>query len=273
MSGVFMMKKTYFIILIAAVALFFSACSRNTALLGPKREAVSHEEFVIDTGEYPKIDITADSCSLHVYSWKEKKVKFEATKRVRGMQPEEDLQKALKNFSISIDHNEERVKFISDYKKPIKNPADIGLSLNVYLPAKTESIFISIDTGKIKFYDDVNCLLKAEIGMANLEINRFEGVIDCSMDMGDVRINSGELKAGSRIRTNMGNINVKAKVFIPGEYLFRTGLGNIDLEFDKGAALYVESVGNLRVNEFEDSSPDVKIQVRSDMGRINIKKY
>jgi len=49
---------------------------------------------------------------------------------------------------------------------------------------KLKNLKLKTDIGNIKFYDDIKGVLNADINMANMEINRFVGVVNIEGDVG-----------------------------------------------------------------------------------------
>lgn len=264
-------KLIFFNILLIAVILI--GCNKAEVPTGPKKEVDAYDEEVVNVETPVRMDLNVDSSNIEVYSWKSKKVKLEIKKIIRGVKSKDKLKKELDNFDISIKQENNRVILMSEYHGKIKSPIDYRVDFKIYIPKKIHSLSLKMDTGKVKFYDDIDCFLRTDVNMANIEINRFEGVIQARANMGDIRITCGSMKSGSSIKTDMGNINARSKIESSGEYSFETGIGNINLVFPKTSAIKIESVGNLEVNEFSTSTSGAKVKVCSEMGKISIKKY
>jgi hypothetical protein len=188
------------------------------------------------------------------------------------MESEDILKKGLDDFRIEFKQENNDFYFISSYNGPIKNQIDRAVDLSITVPKDIKSISCQLDVGKIKIHDDIKCELKLKINMANIDINRFDGIISLEADMSDLRISGGRLKDGSNVKINMGNIQVKAELE-EGCYDFDTNMGNIDLSFPAKSDINLETIGTVEQNEFISSSSLVSLRVRSGMGRIEIKKY
>lgn len=251
----------------------FSACAVSTVELGPKKEVNSYSEKVIEVVSPLTLELSCDSSNIEVYTWEKQEVKFEVTKRVRGIHEKEILREKLNNFDIDIDKNDDKVFFKSEYKGKDKNPIDRSIDLRMYIPKSVSNLNLKLDIGNIKFYDDIKGTLNADINMANMEINRFVGVVNVKGDVGNVKISSGRIKGESSIIKNIGSISVKAEFDEKGQYVFKTGTGNIDLMLPENSKVSFESVGTLEVNELSDFGYPTKVQVESSMGKIAIKKY
>jgi len=266
--------KYKIIILAVLVQLsLFSGCASSGIALGPKMEVNSYSEKVIEAEKPLVLDISCDSSNIEVYTWEKNEVKFEMTKRVRGVEEEEILTQKLNNFSVDIDKIENNIIFKSEYKGKDKNPIDKSVDLKMYIPKATETLNLQLDIGNIKFYDDIRGVLNADINMANMEINRFVGVVNIKGDVGNVKISSGKILGQSSIVKNIGSISVKTELEEGGNYTFKTGTGNIDLMIPKESKVSFESVGELEVNEFNDFSYPTKAKVETTMGKIGITGY
>jgi PBP1b-binding outer membrane lipoprotein LpoB len=254
------------------LCLILYGCASDTAGFKPKREVVSYDEKILNTDQFPSLDLTNNSGNIEIYSWDRREIKFEIKKRIRGMGSEEILKKDLDGFRIEFKQENDDFYFISSYNGPIKSQIDRAIDLNVTIPKDIKSISCQLDVGKIKIHDDIKCELKFKINMANIDINRFDGIINLKADMSDLRISGGRLKDGSNIKINMGNIQVKAELE-EGSYNFDTNMGNIDLSFPSESDINLETIGTVEQNEFISSSNLVFLRVRSGMGKIAIKKY
>jgi len=258
---------------ITVICVLLSGCSliEETAV-SPKRMVSSYYEEIVKTDKPLELDLAADSANIEVYSWDKKEVKFEITKKVRGTQTREELEKMLNGFNISCTGENGRITFKSEYKGPIRSTVDISIDLKVYIPKKITSVNCKLDIGRIRIYDDMKGSLNVAVNMANVDINKFEGKLNLNADMCDLRIGSGMLADGSLVNVNMGNILINARYEKEGRYNFHTGMGNIDITAPAEQKISFESIGCVDINQFESGSFPVKIELRSGMGKIAIKK-
>lgn len=255
------------------VSIIIYGCENMKVKAGPKREAVSYSEKILAVAQPLQLCLTSDSSNIEVYSWDRNEAKFEITKRVRGIQTKDVLEGKLKDFDVSIKQEGSKVEFESRYKGKIKNPADRSVDLKVFIPKKISSFNIKLDIGKIKVFDDIKCNLDVLVKMANVDINRFEGVVNFNADIGDLRIAGGKIYQGSNIKINMGNIQIKAEYEDEGNYCFETKMGNIDLSLPGNSLVTFENVGTTEVNDFPSGSYKTKVKLLSGMGKIAIRKY
>lgn len=265
------MKLRIAIISILFCCVFISGCNGENILLGPKREVTSYSERTFNLDKPLDLKMVSDSGNIEIYNWDKKKVKFEITKRVKGNQ--KDLPELLDNFKITINQEGCNVVFTSEYNGKMKNPADRGVDLKVYIPKKIELISCELDLGTIKFLDDMKCNIDVDVKTANIDINRLVGAVNITGDMGNLRIQDGIIKGESTVNVNFGNIYIKGELEQGKKYDFKTGAGNIDLELPEDTQLDLECVGNLAVNEFSTGLYDTQLNLKSDMGRISIKKF
>jgi len=265
--------KAYLITLIALLQTFlFSACTVSMVEPGPKNEVNSYIERVIKADKPLVLDLFCDSGNIEVYTWEKSEIKFEVTKRVRGVLKKEILSEKLKNFNIEINKEDSKIIFKSGYGAKDKNPIDRCIDLIIYLPKGVNTLNFKVDIGNIKFHDDIKGILNADISMANMEINRFVGVVNIKGDVGNVRISNGRIEGESSIIKNIGSISVKAELEEKGKYLFKTGTGNIDLMLPDNSQIAFESMGELEVNEFVDFGYPANAYVETSMGKIAIRK-
>jgi len=255
------------------LVIMVSGCTVSSVDIGPKREVASYSEEMIEAVQPLQVNIDVDSSSIEIYSWDKNQVKFEMTRRIRGILKKELMEKQLEDFNVSIKQYSSTISFKSKYKGSISNPIDRSVDLKIYIPKRINSIDIKMEVGRIKFIDDIKCDLNAEIDMANVDINNFEGRINFNADMGDLRIANGEIDSGSYVNLNFGNMYIKTRLVNSGEYSFETNSGNVDLLFPTDSNVNLESTGNLGTNDFlpDKNAPGVK--VRSGMGKITVTKY
>ncbi|HEX3029952.1 MAG TPA: hypothetical protein VHT34_11770 [Clostridia bacterium] len=241
--------------------------------IGPKRQATEYSEKLFELDKSLELSFESDSGNIEFYSWGKKQIKFEITKLIRGIGTTEELQDKLANFVIQTSSKDSSIYFSSRYKGRINNPADKSTDVKIYLPKKVKSISLALDVGKVNFYDDIACNLDIKMDMANIDINRFEGKINLKGDMGNLRIGGGRLSGESTVDVNMGNIDIKSIYDVNGNSSFSTKLGNILLQFSKKSRISIESIGDLKQNDFINSKYLSKVRVESGMGKIEIKEY
>jgi hypothetical protein len=270
------MRQYNFIVLTFFISInmfFVSGCRFKEEICGSKKEVVSYYKKILGTDGSPEINIRLDSGNIEIYSWCEETVKFELTKKVRGMQKTEILKKKLDNFLVSTENEDNSIFLNVRYNEVIDNPADILSDLRVYIPKKLGLLNCKLGVGKIKIYDDLRCMLKIDVDTANININRFEGILSFKAQMGDLNIAGGRILKGSAINTGMGNILIKAEIESSGNYQFETGMGNIDLSLPEKSNIMLQYEGNLQKNEFLYSQKGALIKIKNQMGRIAVKKY
>ena len=175
-----------------------------------KAEDTLYSVKIIEVSNPPSLDIDCDYSNIEIYSWDDKKVKIEMTKRVKGVEDASELN----NFDIQIVKDQDTIKLTSKYKGKVKSPFDRSVDVRAYLPKKIKKVSCKLDVGSVKFYDDIKGDIDVAVNMANIEINRIEGQLTLNGDMGDVRILNGVIRQGSSIRRNWGSIFLKAKLAI-----------------------------------------------------------
>lgn len=254
-----------------ATVLLLSGCGGGIDI-GPKKEVSAYAEKGYELQLPADINIAGDYGSIEIFTSGEKELKYEATYKIRGTGEREELTRKLEEFELatSVDGSTAMLQF--RYKGSPKNPADTRVELKVYIPRKTARLALSLSSGKIKVYDDINCELSMVLGTVNTEINKLDGKITAEADMGDIRIGGGRLHKESEIKLGMGNIRIKSEPE-EGSYAFKTGLGNIELDLPGNTGLTLLTAGNVRLNEFETGAEAVLITAESEMGEIIARKY
>ncbi len=252
---------------------FLTGCGSQAVSLGPKREAVSYGGKTISPEGPVSLYITCDYSNIELYSWDKKEVKVEIAKKVRGIEGKDVLERELGNFIIAIENEKDKVFINSEYKGAIKGAADKTADLKVYMPKVISSLNCKLGLGTVKMYDDIKCRLNVDIDMANTEINRFEGRLSFKAGLGNLKIAAGRIEKGSEVLVDKGNISIKAEIENVGEYDYKTGMGNIDLMLPADSQVSFENVGTVESNEFKEAVYPAKIHLRTDMGKISIRKY
>ena len=241
--------------------------------MGPKREVSQYSEKTLEVQQPLELGLISDSGDIEVYTWDKGEVKFEITKKIRGAKDNAELENKLKDFNISVSQDQAKITLKSEYKGDIKSQADRRVDLRIYIPKKIKSIDYKMDTGSIKFLDDINGELKGDTNMVNTDINRFEGQISIKGSMGNVNIANGKISGNSSITEDMGNISIKSEFEDNGSYAFAVNIGNIDLKLPSDSHISFESVGESEINEFPTAACPTKIKLSSGMGKISIRKY
>lgn len=267
------MKHYTPIVFIVLLLFFLCGCKAGDVNIGPKLTVTAYGEKVMET-KYPvKLDIACDYGAVEVYTWGRKEVKFEVTRKIRGTQSKSLLEEKLKDYDIKTSEDKGKVTFTSRYKGSIKSPADKGVDLKVYLPKKVDSVSFKVDTGSISFIDDMEGTVTGEVKMADVKINRLVGSIHLNGDLCSIRIENGKLTGKSDIKVNMGNIAVKAGYEEGNAFSFITGMGNIEFAAPSSSQINIEPAGTVKINEFPYISSITKVNLKTEMGEITIKKY
>ncbi len=251
----------------------FIGCSDIKKYMAPKTEVTSYDERIFVVTNPVAIRITGQTGNIEVYNCDNKEVKFEITKKIKGLK-DESINDKLKDIKITTNvETEGNISFEWKYEGPNKEPLDKSVDLKIYLPKKVQSIKYKLDIGKIRIFDDAKYDIFADLNMANIEINNFEGRLNLEGEMSNLKISGGLIKNGSVVKLNMGNINIKAECETNGCYEFRTKMGNIDIDLPLNSKVSFENVGYVQINEFETEDHPTKIKLGSEMGRICISKY
>ena len=260
-------------ILSLVIAAFVSGCTGTKKIyIGPKIQVSSIEKEIIEVKGPVSVAIENESGNMDIYLWDENSVKFEITKRYKGIGEKGLLAKKLDDIDYSISYDEKDVVIKSDFKKGLENPSDERLDMCIYLPYSVKGMKMKIGTGRVKIHDSLECSLAAEVEMANFYVNKFEGILDYQADMGNLNIRGGKVFSGSKVKINMGNIDINAAYDPEGVYSFKTNIGNINITAPGNSGIEFASTGNVKVNEFNSSNQPVIVNLASDMGEISIRK-
>lgn len=266
------MKIRVLSVFLVVCCLYVSGCTKQETVLGPKTEVSSYSEETLDVKGALSLEVLSDTSNIEVYAWDKSSVKFEITKKIRGTESKDILKAKLEDFKIDINKEDNKIIFSSKYDGKASSLADKSVDLKIFLPQNTDNIYCKVDIGTIKFYDDLYCNLKAEIKTANIDINKIEGRVNLTGDMGNLTIHEGKVKAGSSAKVNFGNITIKAAFEEGGEYGFETGVGNLEFKLPEESRICIEGIGNVEINEFNDTSYPTKVKLNSGMGKITAVK-
>lgn len=276
------MRYRVIIPLLAAIALFISGCTRGKAVSGPVRGVEEYIEKTIPVSGQARFEVEIESGNIEVYTWKKDEVKFEITKRIRGMENEDSLKEKLGDFGIDIKENGNVVSVKDFYRGTAKNSSDINIGLRMYIPRKPGLFDCNLKMGKIVFFDDIRCNISIAVNMADVSINRMIGKLSLQADMCNLKISEGRILDGSSVKINMGNIYVKSEFEENGVYLFDTGMGNLEINLPEDSKVAFECVGSVEIDEVskvnegnrpQEAGQDAKVSLRSGMGRITVRRY
>ena len=243
------MRRIIFLSLFFAIGFFAVSCGSKAEL--PINKAAQYAEKTVETKLPLRLKLNSENCNLEIYRWKKQEVKFEYTTSVTGEYSTERLAKELESFSVEVQASDKEVAFSSAYSN--RNRTEGEIELRVYLPKKTDHIEVLCKKGNLKLFDDMEGELVIQADMLNVDINRLDGKLNCSIKEGDVRLTAGKLTDGSMIETRKGNIRLKAEYDPAGTYCFiaREGLldifvpKNLNTEFiDDIPVEYVETKGS-----------------------------
>lgn len=248
-----------------------------------KIELSSYSENIFEIKGKYNLDISCDVSNIDIYTWKREDIKFEIKKRVSGKYKEELLKEKLENFAIDIKTDKDTVFLDGRYRGSDKDSLGVIVDYTIYMPKTIEYMNYKLEKGKIKLFDDVRGVLKAELDNADIEINKFDGSLNICGKEGNVKISGGKMSGACEVKKDIGNINIKSEFDENGKYDICTGLGHIDLFAHTSSGLDFETVGELTINEFADnyykgivvSSEEkmTKVRIRSELGKISIRKY
>lgn len=280
-------------IILFFIAFILSACGVAHGKTDKKIEGRLYSEEIIELKGKYNLDISCDIGNIAIYTWKRDDIKFEITRRISGTYKKELIDEKLEDFEIDLKTDDDTVFLKSRYKGGNKESFNVSVDYIIYMPKSIDNMNYKVGKGKIKIFDDVRGILKAELGNADLEINRFNGVLNISGDEGNVKISSGKISGNSRIIKKIGNINIKSEFDSFGEYEIYTGLGHIDLLTPGNSLIKFETVGELTKNEFlhngrkgtiassgtkqayslQYEEKVAKVRLKSELGKISIGKY
>jgi hypothetical protein len=253
--------------------LFFSSCAKNDVKPAPRREVSIYTERTIPAASPYNLSIECDYGNFEFYNWDKKEVKFEITHKVRDGRRKPELDKMLERFKTSTSEEAGKIGLKCSYNGKDGNYEDTFTVVRIFMPAKSSFIDCTLSQGKLKFFDDLNCSLKLDVGNAEVEINRLKGIINYTGSIGNLRISSGVIYSDSSIVTSSGNIRVKACFESPGEYSFNTGAGIIELDLPEELNAVIESNGKCTANVASGADPCSKFLLKCGVGKININRF
>ncbi|AEV68533.1 hypothetical protein [Acetivibrio clariflavus] len=280
-----------------AIILFFmmftlSACGITQWKNDIEIKKSSYSEKTVDARGKFNFDISCDMANISIYTWKRDEIKFEMATKLNGKFKKELTDKKPGNFDIDIKTDDNTVFLKSIYKRGNSDNINAVAEYTIYMPKSIDNMNFKVDNGKIKLLDDFRGTLNAELDNTDIEINRFDGVLNISGDKGNVKISGGKISGSSKVVKKEGNISIKSEFDLNGEYELYTSLGHIDLLIPADTKIDFETVGELTKNEFKKNVHEVtlerkgfeqsygkydgkppKVRVKSDLGKISIGKY
>lgn len=275
------------LIIVIFIAFLLSGCGKAQAEINSKIVESAYSEKTIELKGAYKLSVDCDSSNIEVYCWKKDNIKFEITRRVKGAYEKDTILEKLEDFKIDIKNENEEVTLISRYKGDRKSSIERSADFKIYIPKAIEIMNYKVDSGNIRIFDDIRCSLSAQLNNANLEINRFIGVLNVTGNTGNVKVLGGKMSGSSSVIANNGNISIKSEFEENGEYTFNTGRGRVDIYAPSDSRASFETVGELEINEFTDrktlviltddqeklSDPLGKVKISSGIGGISVRKY
>jgi len=268
------MRYAKVILCMAFILVLAAGCGVSEMEPGPKREKIAYREYTVKAPGEMKLLTQGDTGNVEVFAWDRNEFKIEASQRVRGVFAEERLKELVKDFRLDVKADNGAVYVKASYSGPVGNPLDRGTDLKIFTPRRRLlQMNVKWDAGRVKVYDDLDCSLQADLGLVDLDINRIKGRLEVQGDTGNITVSGGVLEKGSFVRMNMGNIRIKGECEEDGDYLFDTGVGNVDVWMPEDLRVCFESTGTVETNEFQQEDAAAKVRVRSGMGRISIRKY
>lgn len=266
---------TCLIFFVYAVLLFtvIAGCSQAEAVVGPKRQVVSYGEYTV-RAVYPlNLNISMEFGNIELFTWDKDEIKLETSAKLRGTDPEDKLKEGLNDFDLLINEKESGIDIKSIYNRPVKSPADRSFDVKVYIPRSFFTMNLVLDTGSVKFFDDIKCDLAIHVNKADVEINRIEGTLNVKGGTCNLRIGQGKLGDGSAVKVTSGHIRVKAELQERGMYDFETGAGNIELSLPEGTNINFDSNWTADIKDFENADDGIKIRVHTGIGNVSINKF
>lgn len=275
------------LIIVIFIVFLLSGCGIAQAEVNPKIEESAYSEKTLELKGTYKLSVECDSSNIEVYCWKRDNIKFEITRRVKGAYKKDVILEKLGEFKIDIKNEKDEVALISRYEGKHKNSIERSADFKIYVPKVIDTMDYKVDSGNIRIYDDIRGSLNAELNNTNLEINRFNGVLNVTGNAGNVKVSGGKMSENSNVKKNNGNISIKSEFDENGEYTFNTGRGRIDLYVPSDSRASFETVGELEINEFADrqslklltgseaklSDKLGRVRINSGFGGISVRKY
>jgi hypothetical protein len=275
------------LIIVIFIAFMLTGCGKAQAEINSKIVESAYSEKTLELKGAYKLSVDCDSSNIEVYCWKKDNIKFEITRRVKGAYEKDVILEKLEDFKIDIKNENEKVALISRYKGDRKSSIERSSDFKIYVPKDIEIMNYKVDRGNIRIFDDIRCSLNAQLNNANLEINRFIGVLNVTGNTGNVKVLGGKMSGSSSVITNNGNISIKSEFDENGEYTFNTGRGHVDIYAPSDSRASFETMGELELNEFTDrktlmlltdseeklSDQLGKVRISSGIGGISVRKY
>lgn len=267
------MKNFITYLLLIILILSISGCGSGAAAVH-KAQASQYKNFSADIAKNIKsMDINIDSGNLQVFCWDKQEIKFEVKHTLRDTKTADELEKLLKKYSIHTETKANTFIFSVTYNGKIKNPDDFFSDVKLTIPRRIKDIVLIQDNGNFTLEDRFSGNITSEMDSVNSEIKDMEGKLILKCREGNLRFDSGKLLNGSDVNINSGNIYVKAECRNLSEYSFQTQKGNVDLSFPVSSGILLDAFGTVLNNQFSGVDGDIKVKVRTKIGKISVNGY
>ena len=225
------MKRLSLYILIILIAII-TGCGSDKDAVTIKHGVSQYKNSSVEiTKGIDTININVDSGNLQIYFGDKRELEFEVKHTIRDFKTNKELEKLLKEYTISSKEQKNTLLFTVDYKDKIKSSQTIFSDIKLTISRRIKKINISQQHGSLTFEDKYEGDIAAKLDYVNSEIKAMEGKLIFDCGTGNLRLNSGKLLNGSLVDINSGSIYVKAECMDTSKYSFKTQKGNIVLNF------------------------------------------
>lgn len=239
----------------------------------PVMDASRYSEKLLQVSESIELSVQSEGGTIELFGWDKRQVKLEITKKISGSESKNDLEKKLESFNIQVAQKEGQISFRSEYKGSLKDSIKPWVALKVYMPVRTPKTSLQLGRGSIILNDDIRTDLNILTGTVHTDIGRLVGKLTLKGDGGNLEVHGGMLLSGSRVTLGSGNLYIKAEHDSNGDYVYDTGIGNVELLLPGSSRVNLLTVGMVEVNEFRSVGKGGQIRLVSQLGRIAIRSY
>ena len=210
-----------------------------------------NEKYSIE--EITSIDVTHDAGDVIFENIEENNIKVE----VYG-ENKEDVELSLHNNKLTINYKNKNHGLFNNVYGDIK----------LYVPSIFfGNIKINNDAGEIKIADFENADFNIDCDAGNVDIGKIKG-INAKCDAGNLKIDSISEKCD--IRLDAGNLKIN-KITLKEDSKIKTDMGNVDI--NEANNIYIDAdvdLGKCNISN-NNRNAEVTLKIDCDMGNVNVK--
>lgn len=226
-------------VLLLALLIFLVSSNGNFVSLLPKSSATAFDEsYAADDIDY--VFIESDYGNINFCKSNDENIRICVAKNDVG-----DVTVQNQDGKLIVKNQGRNISGLSWLGR--KN---INCDIDIYLPDKElEKLTVKSSCGNVEADTIAVKIFAAELDYGNIEIDSFNGSADVQTDCGNIEFSTMHLTAPSKMKSNMGNIEVE-------------NIGNVSI-------IGETSLGECKINDNVPAS-SITLNAQTDMGNIEI---